>query len=190
MRHSVVLCGMAALLAIGVAPGQAQQLQLPDLSRLSAGAIDTVDVSVDQALLGLAASFMSNGTDDKEFKSLMSSLKGIYVKSFTYGKDGAYDPAVLDGVRRQLSGGQWSRLLAAKSAAEGSDTAIYLWRNGDKPGGLAVLSASAREVTLINIVGTIDLEQLRSLQGKFGVPDLKMGDATAKAVAPKARPKS
>ena len=188
MRQSLVMCAMAAVLASGVAPARAQQLQLPDLSRLSAGAVDVVDVSVDQALLGLAASFLSNGTDDQEIKSLISSLKGIYVKSYTYGKDGAYDPAVLDGVRRQLSGGQWSRLLAAKSAAEGSDTAIYLWRNGDKPGGLAVLSASAREVTLINIVGTIDLEQLRSLQGKFGVPDLKMGDPAARPPAPKAKP--
>ena len=55
--------------------------------------------------------------------------------------------------------------------------AIYLWRNGDKAGGLAVLSCQSREVTLVNIVGTIDLEQLRMLQGKFGVPDLKMEDA-------------
>jgi hypothetical protein len=128
---------------------------------------------------------MSSGTDDKEIKSLISSLKGIYVKSFTYGKDGAYDPSVLDSVRQQLSGGQWSRLLAAKSSSEGSDTAIYLWRNGDKPGGLAVLSASPREVTLVNIVGMIDLEQLRTLQGKFGVPDLKMGGAAATATTPK-----
>jgi len=63
-----------------------------------------------------------------------------------------------------------------------------LGKLGDKPGGLAVLSASAREVTLINIIGTIDLEQLRSLQGKFGVPDLKMGDPAARPPAPKAKP--
>ncbi len=192
MRQWIVMCGAVAALAIGVAPARAQLLQLPDLSKLNIGATDVVDVSVDQALLGLAASFMSGGTDDAEIKSLLSSLKGIYVKSFTYGKDGAYDPAILDGVRRQLSGGQWSRLLAAKSAAEGSDTAIYLWRNGDKPGGLAVLSAGPREVTLVNIVGTIDLEQLRTLQGKFGVPDLKMGDASPKPVprpAPKPQPR-
>jgi hypothetical protein len=188
MRQSLVICGLVVAMAATAAPSRAQQLQLPDLTRLSAGAVDVVDVSVDQALLGLAASFMSNGTDDKEFKSLISSLKGIYVKSFTYGKDGAYDPAVLDAVRRQLSGGQWSRLLAAKSAAEGSDTSIYLWRNGDKPGGLAVLSAGPREVTLVNIVGTIDLEQLRSLQGKFGVPDLKMDGTTVRTPAPKSKP--
>jgi hypothetical protein len=189
MRHSIVIGGMVAVLAAVMAgPVRAQQLQLPDMARLSAGAVDVVDVSVDQALLGIAASFMSNGTDDKEIKSLLSSLKGIYVKSFTYGKDGAYDPMVLESVRRQLTGGRWSRLLAAKSAAEGTDTAIYLWRDGDKPGGLAVLSASPREVTLVNIVGTIDLEQLRSLQGKFGVPDLKMDDSTGKATTPKPKP--
>lgn len=187
MRQSIVMCGMVAGLAVAVGPVTAQQLQLPDVTRLSVGAVDVVDVSVDQALLGLAASFMAGGSDDKEIKSLISSLKGIYVKSFTYGKDGAYDPAVLDSVRRQLSGGHWSRLLAAKSSADGSDTAIYLWRNGDKPGGLAVLSASAREVTLVNIVGTIDLEQLRTLQGKFGVPDLKMDGAAGKATAPRSK---
>jgi hypothetical protein len=188
MRHSIVIGGIVAVLAVMAGPVRAQQLQLPDMARLSAGAVDVVDVSVDQALLGIAASFMSNGTDDKEIKSLLSSLKGIYVKSFTYGKDGAYDPAVLESVRRQLTGGRWSRLLAAKSAAEGTDTAIYLWRDGDKPGGLAVLSASPREVTLVNIVGTIDLEQLRSLQGKFGVPDLQMDDSTGKATTPKPKP--
>lgn len=190
MRRSLVLCGIVAALTAGVGPVGAQQLLLPDMSRLSAGAVDVVDVSVDQALLGLAAAFMANGTDDRELKSLITSLKGIYVKSFTYGKDGAYDPAVLDGVRRQLSGGQWSRLMAAKSSADGSDTAIYLWRNGDKPGGLAVLSASAREVTLVNIIGSIDLEQLRSLQGKFGVPDLKMDAAGSTTPAAKSKPKS
>jgi len=187
MRRSLVACVVSAALVVGSASVRAQQLQLPDLSKLSAGAIDVVDVSVDQALLGLAASFMSGQTDDAEIKSLVSSLKGIYVKSFTYGKDGAYDPSILEGVRRQLSGGQWSRLLATKSAAEGSDVAIYLWRNGDKAGGLAVLSVEPREVTLVNIVGTIDLEQLRSLQGKFGVPDLKMGDPASKG-SPKAKP--
>lgn len=188
MRQWIVTCTTAAVLAITGGPVRAQQLQLPDFSKLTAGAVDVVDVSVDQALLGLAASFMSGGTDDAQIKALIGSLKGIYVKSFTYGKDGAYDPAVLDSVRRQLSGGQWSRLIATKSAAEGSDLAVYLWRNGDKPGGLAVLSVEPREVTVVNIVGTIDLEQLRSLQGKFGVPDLKMGDLDGKGATPKAKP--
>lgn len=187
MRQWIVWCGLVAVCVVGVTPAPAQQLQLPDLSKLSVGATDVVDVSVDQALLGLATAFMSGDGEDAQVKSLISSLKGIYVKSFTYDKDGAYDATVLDGVRRQLGTGQWSRLMAAKSSREGTDTAIYLWRNGDKPGGLAVLSAGPREVTVINIVGMIDLEQLRSLQGKFGVPDLKVDEAP-KPATPKAKP--
>lgn len=175
MRQCIVTClVVAGLCAAG--PARAQQLRFPDLSRLSATATDVVDVSVDQALLGMAASFMGSGTDDAQLTSLMSSLKGIYVKSFTFGKDGAYDPALLDSVRKQLSTGRWTRLMAARSSQDGSDMAVYLWRNGDRPGGLAVLNVEPREVTLVNIVGTIDLAQLQSLQGKFGVPDLDLGD--------------
>ena len=179
MRQSLCTLVLAALVAAGPASATAQQLQLPDLSRLNAGAIDVVDVTVDQALLGMAAAFMGSGGDPDEakVKSLISSLKGIYVKSFTYDKDGAYDPAALDGVRKQLTTGQWQRIVAAKSQKDRSDVAVYLWRTGDRPGGLAVLSAGPREVTLVNIVGLIDLEQLRSLSGKFGVPEIDLGNA-------------
>jgi len=163
---------MTAVLA--AVPARAQLLQLPDMSRLSTGAVDVVDVSVDRALLGLAAAFMSGSGDEGEVKSLIASLEGIYVKSFTYDRDGAYDPSVLDGVRRQLGMGQWSRLVAAKSSADKTDVAVYLWRNGDRPGGIAVLSVEPRGITVVNIVGSIDLERLRKMQGKFGVPDLKM----------------
>ena len=175
MRQFIVTCVVLVGLCVAV-PARAQQLQMPDFSRLNAAAIDVVDVSVDQSLLGMAAAFLGSGGDDAQLKSLISSLKGIYVKSFTFGKDGAYDAAMLEPVRRQLSTGQWTRLMAAKSSKDGSDMAVYLWRNGDRPGGLAVLSVEPREVTLVNIVGAIDLAQLKALQGKFGVPELEIGD--------------
>ena len=191
MRQRVLTTLLAAGFACVAGTAAAQQLQIPDLSRLNTGAIDVVDVTVDQALLGMAASFMGSGggPDEAQVKSLISSLKGIYVKSFTYDKDGAYDPTALDGVRKQLSTGQWQRIVAAKSQKDRSDVAVYLWRTGDKPGGLAVLSAGPREVTLVNIVGMIDLEQLRSLSGKFGVPDIDLGDAAKPSPKPAPRPK-
>ena len=184
IRHRLITSLSVLAVALCVTPVMGQQLQLPDLSRLASSATEVVDVSVDQALLGLAAGFMSGTGNDAQIKSMMSSLKGIYVKSFTFDKDGAYDPAVLESVRRQLSTGQWSRLVSARSSADGSDTAVYLWRNGDRPGGLAVLTSAPRSLTVVNIVGMIDLEQLRSLQGQFGVPDLKIEET------PRPRPKA
>lgn len=44
-----------------------------------------------------------------------------------------------------------------------------------KIAGLVVIAAEPREFTIVNIVGPIDLDQLSSLGGQFGIPkvDLK-----------------
>lgn len=171
MNAKVWRVGLAALLCASLAASsQAQQLKLPDMSRLAADAKEVVDVSVDQALLGLAAGFLSGTGDDAAIKGLLNGLKGIYVKSFEFDRPNAYDPAALDDVRRQLSTGGWTRLVTTRSAKDNSDVGVYLFREGDKTGGLAVLVTSPRDLTVVNIVGSVDLEQLRQLQGKFGVP--------------------
>lgn len=157
------------LLAVA-APARCQQLQLPDLSKLTPHAADVVDLSIDQALLGLASGFLSGEAEDGEVKALIGGLKGIYVKSLQFDRDGAFDPAVLEQVRGQLDTGNWSRLVTARSASDRSDVGVYLWRQNGKAGGLAVLTSGPRELTIVNIVGTIDLDQLRKLQGRFGVP--------------------
>lgn len=47
---------------------------------------------------------------------------------------------------------------------------IYLRRNGDHTDGVAIIAAEPRELTIVNIVGSIDLSRLVQLQGQFGVP--------------------
>ena len=170
MRSARVM-GQAVLGLMAVAaPARAQQLQLPDLSKLTPHAADVVDLAVDQALLGLASGFLSGDGDDGEVKALIGGLRGIYVKSLQFDRDGAYDDAVLEQLRGQLNSGNWTRLVTARSAKDRSDVGVYLWRQNGKAGGLAVLTSGPRELTIVNIVGSIDLEQLRKLQGKFGVP--------------------
>jgi len=44
--------------------------------------------------------------------------------------------------------------------------------NGDKVDGLAVLAFEPKQLVVVNIVGTIDLEKLSKLEGEFGVPVL------------------
>ena len=43
---------------------------------------------------------------------------------------------------------------------------------GDQISGLAVLSVEDKELTVVNIVGPVDLEKLSRLEGQFGVPEL------------------
>jgi hypothetical protein len=40
--------------------------------------------------------------------------------------------------------------------------------------GLALISSEPRAFTIVNIVGAIDLDRLRKLEGKVGIPKLDL----------------
>jgi hypothetical protein len=46
--------------------------------------------------------------------------------------------------------------------------------NGAQVGGLVVLATDAKEFTVVNILGPVDLEKLTRLEGQFGVPALEI----------------
>ena len=52
---------------------------------------------------------------------------------------------------------------------------VYVRPNGDSVSGLVVLSAEPTELTIVNIVGPIDLDKLASLEGQFGIPRMSKG---------------
>jgi hypothetical protein len=161
------------LLMVGSAiTGRAQgpKLQIDQLDILANKASETVDVKLDERLMQTTAKFFS-GKDDADIKEVLKGLKGIYVKSFTFDKEGEYSQLEVDSVMSQLSGSSWSKILMVKSK-KGDNVEVYLNMIGDQINGLAVLSIEPREFTVVNIVGPIDLEKLSKLEGQFGVPDL------------------
>ena len=162
------------LLIIGSAiAGRAQgpKLQIDQLDVLANKASETVDVKLDERLMQTTAKFFS-GKDDADIKEVLKGLKGIYVKSFTFDKDGEYSQIDVDSIVTQLRTGSWSKILSVKSKKDGDNVEVYLNMIGDQITGLAVLSIEPREFTVVNIVGPIDLEKLTKLEGQFGVPDL------------------
>src|SRR3982751_4679178 len=100
---------LAALLVAGTACAQSKgRLNLPEFSGLADKASETVTVTLDSNLLGVAARFLSS--DDPEqakAKKLVSSLTGIYVQHFTFDTDYAYPKGDVDSVRRQLNAPGW-----------------------------------------------------------------------------------
>jgi Domain of unknown function (DUF4252) len=167
-------------LGLGLAaPAFAQEparLQLPNLDTVAKRASDTVDVTLDAPLLQLAASFMTGeDADEAAVKELLRGLKGIYVKSYEFDADGGYSPADLEGVRSQLGRGSWTRLVNVTSTKERSSSEVYAWMDQGVSNGLAIISAEPRELTIVNIVGRIDLEKLRRLEGQFGIPKMPEG---------------
>jgi len=173
---AVLLVIMAAL----VAQAQDPRIQTASLDHLAAKASQTVDVNIDERLIRLAANLLSDKDgDEKEVKEILVGLKGIYVKSFEFEADGQYTAADVESIRSQLRGTSWTRMVNVESKKDGT-LEVYILINGEKIGGLAVISADEREFTVVNIVGPVDVKKLARLEGQFGVPELGIEQKQAK----------
>jgi len=172
---SVKLAALAVLIVLGAtatASAQNPRIQTTQLDALAAKASETVDVNIDESLMALTTRFLSSKDDDeKKVKELVSGLKGIYVKSFEFENEGQYTDADLESIRSQLRNPAWSRIINVNSKKDGS-IEVYLMHAGAQISGLAVLATELKEITVINIVGPVDLDKLTQLEGQFGIPEL------------------
>jgi hypothetical protein len=170
MKTRIALVTTLILLGAAAGNAQAQRLELDSLDRLAKQAVDSVNINIDQSLLGFASTFLKGSGDDAEVKKILSQLRGIYVRSFEFDRD--VDPiADLDPIRKQLTGKGWVRLIGVDSKREREFVEVYSFRDGDISGGLAILAVEPNEVTVVNIIGPLDPSKLGALRG-LGVPDI------------------
>jgi hypothetical protein len=157
--------------------GWAQDIKMPvGLEKLSEKAENSVDVTLDGALLQLAGKFLSGkDADEAKAKKLIAGLKSIAVRSFEFGKEGEYNAADLQALRAQLQPPVWSRIVGVTSKQGGDNVDVYL-KNGEgaQIGGLTVIAAEPKELTIVSISGTISPEDLAELGGQFGIPKLNV----------------
>lgn len=169
---------LAALLLAGSAMAQNRvlpkgQLELPEFEALAEKASESVNVTLDPQLLGLACRFLNpEDPEQANARKLCTSLTGIYVRKYTFDSDYAYPKADIDRVRKQLTAPGWSRLVEARSRKDQTNVDVYLLIDGGKARSLAIIASEPREFAIVNVVGNIDLEQLHALEGSFGVPQL------------------
>lgn len=162
---------LALFAAVLAAPGQAsaQRLQLESLDRLAERAVESVNIDIDPAMLQFALPFLKGSGNEQDVKALISQLRGIYVRVFEFNQDIDISTEV-SAIRKQLTS-PWTRLMSVDSKGDRELVEIYTWRQGDASGGLAIVAAEANELTVVNIVGPLDLSKLPLLRG-LGVPDI------------------
>jgi hypothetical protein len=156
----------------------AQQFKF-NLDHLAPKAADSVDINLNGSMLQFAAKFLDgNDPDDAKVKQLLSGIEGIYVKNFEFKKEGEYSPADLEQIRAQLKAPEWNRIVGVRSNSEGENVEVWTRVSSGKTTGIAILAAEPKELTVVNLVGTIDLDALAALGGHFGIP--KVEPATPK----------
>jgi hypothetical protein len=157
-----------------VVPLAAQDFRIPSsFDKFAARAKEMVDVNLDGSLLQLAARFLSDGdADEAQVKKLVSGLKGIFVKSYEFESRGEYTEADLESLRSQLKSPGWSRIVGVRSQRSGENADVYLRSDGNSLGGLVVITSEPRRLTVVNINGSINPDDIRRLGGHFGIPKL------------------
>lgn len=164
---------LGIVLAAGLAmPASAQRLNL-DMPNLADRASEVVDVTLDGPMLRLASRFLSGDGEERAVRDMVQKLQGIYVRSYSFDKDGQYDRNVVDRLRGQL-GSNWNKIVNVRGKRENVE--IFTQTRGEQITGLVVIAAEARELTVVNIVGPIDLDQLAKMEGQFGIPHLSSSD--------------
>jgi hypothetical protein len=163
----------ATIAAAVILPLGAQDVKMPvNLDRLAEHATETVDVTLDASMLQLASRFLSKDDPDQmHVKQLVSKLKGVYVRSFEFDKDGQYSRGDVEAVRAQFKAPVWTRIVGVKST-KGENSEIYVKKNGDQVAGLVVINAEPKELTIVHIDGAIDPQELSELGGHMGIPKL------------------
>lgn len=163
LRYLAAVMMMGALLP-------AQGLDLKFLDYLSNKTDESVTVTLDENLMRLGAAFLGGDSEAKELRGVVNGLKSITVRSFKFDKEGEYTQSDIDKVYAQLKG--WSQIVDARDKKERSG--VWLLQSSPKTyGGLAVVTHSPRELTVVSIVGNVNVDTIEKLSGHFGIPEVK-----------------
>ena len=147
---------------------------------LAERATHVTEVTLDKNMLAFASKFMDadkdDDKDDKAVKEMIRNLKGVYVREYEFDKEHSYTAEELEGLRKYFESSEWSPMVheRTKGAAEGTDVYVKLV-NGQMQ-GLFVLDAEARELSLVLILGPIDVDKIGKLGGNFGIPKQAVKD--------------
>jgi hypothetical protein len=153
---------IAALLCPFEALAQGARIQLDQLAHLADKSEETVDVTVDGEMLKQTAGFLAGkDANTEKLHETIKNITGIYVKSFQFKSPNTYSDADVQSVRKQVTGPPWSRIVSVRE--KGELTEIYFFREKDTTRGILVISAEPAELTVVNIVGDVNLASLASL---------------------------
>ena len=176
LKHAIAILGGALCLCASAAALAADgQLKLPNFEGLADKASESVSITLDPALLGLAARFLDPADpQDAAAKAAIQGIKGIYVRSYKFDEDFAYPKSDVELVRKQLGAPGWQQLVQVRSRKEQQKVDIYILVEQERANGLAIIASQPREFTIVNIVGSVDMRKLHELEGQFGIPKLEL----------------
>jgi hypothetical protein len=164
---------MLVLFILFAGRAQGQQLNLQSLDKLGDRGGEKTIINLDEAALKLASGHLSDEKSaEAAAKKITSDLKGVYIRAYEFNRPGAFSRADLQPVRDQLKAPQWTRIVEIQEDNE--EVGVWLFREGDKTTGIAILVMEQDELVVVNLVGMINPQELSRLSGQFGIPQIRI----------------
>ena len=154
------------------AQATAGRLRLESLERLGPKAAEAVNIDIDGFLIKFAGSVLSDDdAGERAVKEFVAGLKGVYVRSYEFRNEGQFAESDVAAVREQLRAPAWSRVMDVESRGlDFGDAEVYLATAGGRVQGLTLLVIEPKELTVINIVGDVDLNKIKKIAGDLRLP--------------------
>jgi Domain of unknown function (DUF4252) len=169
IRYSV---SAACLLLPLLASAQAPQITVPSFVDLKATAADSVELTVGPLLLGMAGWLIdAHDQDSANLKKTVLGLRSVQVRHYQFRESFVYPKADLDALRTQLSQPGWSQLVKVRDRQKKEDVDIYVALDNRVVSGVTIIASGERELTIINVIGKVDLDQIDGLRKTFASPD-------------------
>jgi hypothetical protein len=178
VKIPVTKLALACLLLPALAAAQDAKLKLPNFGSLTDKATESVNISLSPWLLRIAAASIDDkDPDSAATKKLLAGIQSIEIRSYQFATDFAYSAADIDAVRLQLAAPGWSQLLQVHDRKKSEDVDMYILVENDRTNGFALIASEPRQFTIINIVGSISVEDLPRLQNHLHLPKVGVGQA-------------
>jgi hypothetical protein len=162
------------------------RVDLSSLERLRAGASEVSEANLDAAAIRRV---VENPDLHANIREVAKGLTEVHAIMFEMADKGVIALADLDAIRAQLKGPAWTRVLSNQEKQELQE--LYTLKKGDKIAGIVVLDAESRELTVVNLVGSVDPANLADLDvaglGELGeaMVESQVGGSKAEEKSPK-----
>lgn len=169
MRYLTVLALMALVHPVAAVAQSGGVLDLSSLVSLESNAEETVSISFDPSTMGLAKAFLEGEMEDEAALEIIDGLESLQVRVFEFA-DAGYSADDIAPIYAQLDGSEWSQVLRIDEGDE--RVGAWLYQSNDAVGGMALIVEEDGELVVVNIVGSLSLEDIRVLGSEFGLPFL------------------
>jgi hypothetical protein len=167
-----VTSALAACVIAAPLYAQESPLPLPPAleKQLADRASDVTEVTLGKNMLSFASKFMDGkDKDDAAAKQLIEGLDGIYVRDYTFDKEGQYSMDDIDQLRKTFETGEWTPMVRERERKSGETTDIFVKLVNGESHGMFILTAEPKELTIVLILGPIRMDELGKLHGLAGL---------------------